>query len=1348
MISWLWLAFPSSAQDVIWSEDFSDYTENTGYEGSVNGPVTIGDYPQNVNRWTLDVTNTILSDADDYLKTREYMKRLQGRDLDGEAVWQSEMIDIASFSGVSFGLRASQSGAMTYADYVDVSYSIDGGEFILIPDWSGMGSTEHTLTGAFGTVIVTSEALTGSTLVIRVIMKNNGAWEIHSLDDIAVYPVMNYLSSTTFQNTTKVAPGKLNQQVIGIAIVTSGAGNPAAITSFVVNANGSSMPVDANIENARMYYTGTSGQFAPVSLFGTTIGFLSSDDFQIDGTQTLASGTNYFWLTFDTKASANIGDVIDAECVSIVIGGEVVYPDPYAPAGNRLIAGPLAGIYTIGTEGDYGTFGEASIDLMNLGIDCEITFLVHPGTYTEQIHFQEIVGVSDQNRITFKSFGGNPQEVILQYQPNSEVQNYVLQFEGTDHISIQDLTIQNSGTSDFGRVIFFKGICEHVQITGNIIIGRELSSSLSWPQRMANTVIGVGDGPEDAFNFGKISHNTIWNGSNAILLQGIYNSPLSETGAEIIENTITGFTCDGIHILYQDEPYVNKNLLQSKDLVSSPVTGIMLESCTDAFEISQNQIFSNSTEVNFGIQLWYCASGTENPGLTANNFIVCQESAILEGIGIMDCDKQNIFHNTIRVLSNPVKQSSPKSWGKSCINIDAYIPLPPQGIHLKNNLISNQAGTIPVITVDNNAASYQVLNADYNNFDYSGPFGQYGDVVCNALTEWQTASGQDVNSTTLDPQFSIDFNPLPGNIDMAQLVPNLSKIPRDLYDVIRTQPLTTPGAVQIPGSTQPVIYTWIGGNTDWFDQANWSPNGLPTRFAEVKVPAAPSITFPTIVEGQAECHNLNIEGSLAMGSGQLNVYGSVLNSGSFEQSGGTTQVEGTVNNWGTWNHQGGDAVYNSPVTNHNDWNLADGTASWQGSFQNEGDFSQSGGFSTIKDLTAKGTSFVQTNGEIIITDNLNQLNGLLNIQKLAIVGNNHSSVVLLSDNHQISELVVNKYDQEMVELYGDVYISYISMMKGFLEVQNRLNLNTGITVIGGKLVFSGTSENRIECNGSSDDGFQIVVNESGEISVQYTDFSNLGEAGIQVRPGAWIDPAMTFKGCRFNTNSPLSTIVTLDNSQDLIIEDAEFNGLTGDVYFNVRKTQDAGTVLIVNPSGNLSGTAFETDPFSRVKWSGGTQTQKIDIPAGWSGISSSLTPDNTELEVLFDPILLQFIIVQTMTGYYYPATNTNTIGNWPDKAAFQIKTNGAAALHITGTPYPDRTVELIQGWNILPVLSQDPVDIPVIIPPGKSSLVVIKEVAGNGLYWPAMDIHTLETLIPGKAYFIKVNEPITVQFPE
>ena len=158
---------------------------------------------------------------------------------------------------------------------------------------------------------------------------------------------MVYTSATTTQNVFNTAPNVTNQQIIGIQVVTTGVASPFVVSSFTVNANGTTNIAD--ITNAHIYYTGNSPIFAATGLFGT-VASPTIANFNVTGSQSLSSGTNYFWLTFDIQSGATINNVVDAECSQIVGSGSMgtKIPSVTAPFGSRAIKGPLNGTYTIG----------------------------------------------------------------------------------------------------------------------------------------------------------------------------------------------------------------------------------------------------------------------------------------------------------------------------------------------------------------------------------------------------------------------------------------------------------------------------------------------------------------------------------------------------------------------------------------------------------------------------------------------------------------------------------------------------------------------------------------------------------------------------------------------------------------------------------------------------------------------------------------------------------------------------------------------------------------------------------------------------------------------------------------
>ena len=156
--------------------------------------------------------------------------------------------------------------------------------------------------------------------------------------------------------------------------------------------------------------------------------------------------------------------------------------------------------------------------------------------------------------------------------------------------------------------------------------------------------------------------------------------------------------------------------------------------------------------------------------------------------------------------------------------------------------------------------------------------------------------------------------------------------------------------------------------------------------------------------------------------------------------------------------------------------------------------------------------------------------------------------------------------------------------------------------------------------------------------------------------------------------------------------------------------------------------------------------QSITIPQGWSGISSYLDPSTPELEQLFAPIFDELIILQTMQESWWPSENFNTIGDWNVLDGYKIKVSEEVELSVPGTLLDNQSLALQAGWNLIPVLSSCPVDVEVLFQ--QTGVIMVKEVAGWKLYWPEQSINTIGELQSGKAYYVYMESPEIVNFPD
>ncbi len=157
---------------------------------------------------------------------------------------------------------------------------------------------------------------------------------------------------------------------------------------------------------------------------------------------------------------------------------------------------------------------------------------------------------------------------------------------------------------------------------------------------------------------------------------------------------------------------------------------------------------------------------------------------------------------------------------------------------------------------------------------------------------------------------------------------------------------------------------------------------------------------------------------------------------------------------------------------------------------------------------------------------------------------------------------------------------------------------------------------------------------------------------------------------------------------------------------------------------------------------------QVTIPAGWSGLSSFLDPNDPDVEDLMSTIVDDLMIMYNSEGQIYqPAYGVNNIGDWDSYSGYFIKLENETILNICGSPAESKSLNLVEGWNVIPVLSD--VDVPVgdVFDAVSDKVVVIQEIAGTKLWYPDYGIYSLETLMTGKAYLVKLNEGTTITYP-
>ena len=154
----------------------------------------------------------------------------------------------------------------------------------------------------------------------------------------------------------------------------------------------------------------------------------------------------------------------------------------------------------------------------------------------------------------------------------------------------------------------------------------------------------------------------------------------------------------------------------------------------------------------------------------------------------------------------------------------------------------------------------------------------------------------------------------------------------------------------------------------------------------------------------------------------------------------------------------------------------------------------------------------------------------------------------------------------------------------------------------------------------------------------------------------------------------------------------------------------------------------------------------VNLAEGWNGVSSWIKPYDLSIQNVFEPVEDELIILKNFSGIYYPGLNINTLVNWDPQDGYEVKFENYLILEFKGLTNDNKTVELSEGWNYLPVISECDVNVENQFST-LSSLQIIKEIAGWRVFWPVMGINNLDYLEPGNAYFIRVNSDSSITYP-
>ena len=606
------------------------------------------------------------------------------------------------------------------------------------------------------------------------------------MDDVSygAPPPMTFVSSTTTQNTASIAPNSTNNRIIGMQVVTTGDLNPFTVSQFKLTTTGSSNPL-TDIRNAKVFYTGNSSTFATASQYGTTVAN-PNGTFYVTGTQSLFSGINYFWLTYDIPSGATIGNLVDATCDSVTGSGTMgtIQPIPPNPVGARQIAGPMAGNYTIGNGMTYANFNAAITDMNARNVGGAVTFLVKPGIYgtdagteidsTIVVSTGTLSGVSAANTVTFKKKSDEVGDVWVERRGTTGTSDYVIGLLSAKYTTFDSINVrQKDTTTAYNMLDWGYYITNSTVVLGSqyntikncqiYLKGTNANTCGIWQYYTGTTTIATGSNSYNTY-----ANNTIVNGYKGIELYG-YGAPspynLYDLGNQITGNNITGLgngggltAVYGIYTYYQGDGFkILNNTISTAPNNAYTFYGLYLNYGYNAnVDINGNTINAmyNANYACYGIYPYavgaLSSATVKNRVNINNNTINASLGALFTTSAFYGIYPSSCYADTLNIVGNKLVNDTIPGTGT------AYMIYPTvwgNNLNISNDTISGiyRAGISTIYPIYAGSPNYnnaieKIYNNYVNNINCAG--ADYGIYVSSATTTTVSVYNNTISNLT------------------------------------------------------------------------------------------------------------------------------------------------------------------------------------------------------------------------------------------------------------------------------------------------------------------------------------------------------------------------------------------------------------------------------------------------------------------------------------------------------------------------------------------------------------------------------------------------------------------------
>ncbi|MBK6766466.1 MAG: hypothetical protein IPG71_09160 [bacterium] len=395
-----------------------------------------------------------------------------------------------------------------------------------------------------------------------------------------------------------------------------------------------------------------------------------------------------------------------------------------------LMVGPsfaaLSGGFTVGPTGDFETLGEAVDSLMTTGISGRVTFTLAPGVFDGPIQIGDFPG-SGSALVAFISTDPSAATIT-----SSDGTNPALLIDGARRLHFENLRIVS--TNPLQPAMSVRGTANDVYVfscdfaSNGPVPNVEVTNGSSNVRFKLCRIRGGSDGVSFTSN----------------LISGL-NNRLEKCAIDSVQRAVFVSKQSNCRIEWCD--------LRPNSAAGSGATGVYIgaQNPLDSVLVLGNSISELQTGSGYAVALRHAPQTSASRLVAANNFIFG-----FQNTGSSQVRALFLSAGDNRIVNNSVLANDVTATGTSYTVYNGLTSAESR-LTLLNNILVNQEASRPAYGLFVLTTAGQ-LTANNNLYFGTGAAYQMGWQLTGftALAEWQTATGQDVFSTTGDPLFVSD----------------------------------------------------------------------------------------------------------------------------------------------------------------------------------------------------------------------------------------------------------------------------------------------------------------------------------------------------------------------------------------------------------------------------------------------------------------------------------------------------------------------------------------------------------------------------------------------------------------